>query len=85
MLQDVIVTLVMLVAVAIVGRRLFGFAAVRDSAPGKASAGCDKCAMAPLHQGSAASTARATVGGQAATVHPVTLIRPSTSSRTTSA
>ncbi len=86
LVQDAIVTVVMLAAVATVARRVFGFVGARDSIAGRPSAGCDKCAAGPSHQGSAAVARPGTrPAGGTVTVHPVRLIRPSTSSRTTSA
>lgn len=84
LLQDVVVTVVMLGAVTTVARRVLGFAAIKDGAAGKPSAGCDKCALAPLHQGQASAQSSA-AGPSGATVHPLVLMRKPTSSRTTSA
>lgn len=84
-IQDVIVTAVMLLAAATIARRVLGFAVIKDGG-GKSSAGCEKCAMAPLnngHQGQAAAVKGS--GSAGVTVHPVVLLRKPTSSQTTSA
>jgi hypothetical protein len=85
LLQDVVVTVVMLGAVATVARRVLGFAAIRDSVAGKPSAGCDKCAMAPMHHPQASGASAAAARPSGVTVHPLVVLRKPTSSRTTSA
>lgn len=66
-LQDAIVTMVAVGAVAVVARRVLGFVAVKD----KPRTGCDKCATVSSPQ---ASRSR---GRGEPPSYPVTLIRPS--------
>lgn len=81
-LQDAIVTMVTLGAGVMVTRRVLGFVSVKDHA----QAGCERCPVADQTRRVGQTLGASPSGALPATstVHPVTLIRRPTSSRSTS-